>query len=621
MWFPENNKRIARQKELDIRIVIGNPPWSAHNNRSYPFIDNQVKEFYARTSSANLVNKLYDPYVKAIRLASDWVQKGDNGGVVAFVTNGGFVESNAFDGFRKAVADEFDVIYCYNLRGNARLSGEAWRREGEKIFGQKSRAGVAILFLVKRYPPSPPDASIPINYRDIGDYLKREDKLALLRQSRLAETEWKRVEPNKQNEWINQRSDTYSSLRQLVDGDPASTAPIFLERSMGLLTSRDAWCFNSSRTALSANIQRSVEFYNGQVEAFHITSPTGNSAERTKKAKNHVKQNAGQFHWRPGNYRDVGNELTYDFADDCIVLSSYRPFCKQFLYFYRPLIERPSKFAEIYPYNGAKNIGIALSREGAITPFHALMTDNIVDLHLTGDTSYFSRYRYEKRKISSLADFHDSELKRVSNINPAALAEFRAHYGDSAISEDDLFYYTYGVLHSQQYRETFANDLAKSAARIPMAASLEDFRAFAAAGRELADLHVNYETVETYALDEIHAPNWNADAPEAYRVEKMRYAGKRPNLDMSTIIYNAGITLAGIPTAAHDYKLGTRSALDWLLDRYKVTTHKKSGIVNDPNDWADEVGEPRYILDLIKRVTTVSLRTVEIVRSLPELPI
>ena len=217
--------------------------------------------------------------------------------------------------------------------------------------------------------------------------------------------------------------------------------------------------------------------------------------------------------------------------------------------------------------------------------------------------------------------FDNSQRQRVSNINPAALAEFRAHYKDSAISEDDLFYFTYGVLHSGQWRETFANDLAKSAARIPMAATLDDFRAFAAAGRELADLHVNYESVEPYQLKEIHASNWNPDAPEAFRVEKMKYAGKRPNLDMSTIIYNAGITLTGIPAAAHDYKLGTRSALDWLIDRYQIRTHKKSGIVNDPNDWAHEVGDPRYILDLVKRVTTVSLRTVDIVNSLPQLPI
>ena len=215
----------------------------------------------------------------------------------------------------------------------------------------------------------------------------------------------------------------------------------------------------------------------------------------------------------------------------------------------------------------------------------------------------------------------ESELMRVSNINPVAFTEFREHYGDSAISEDDLFYYTYGVLHSQQWRDTFANDLAKSAARIPMAASLDDFNTFADAGRELADLHVNYETVEPYRLEELRSSNWNPSAPDAYRVEKMKYGGKRPTLDRSTIHYNAGITLKGIPATAHEYTLGTRSALDWLIDRYQVRTHKKSGIINDPNDWADEVGDPRYVLDLIKRVTTVSVRTVDIVRGLPELPI
>ena len=246
------------------------------------------------------------------------------------------------------------------------------------------------------------------------------------------------------------------------------------------------------------------------------------------------------------------------------------------------------------------------------------MSDRIVETGLSSPTAYLPRYRYDKE--ASL-DARDAEIERVSNINPAALAEFCAHYRDSHISEDDLFYYTYGVLHSQQYRETFSNDLAKSAARIPMAASLDDFRAFAAAGSQLADLHVHYEAVEPYPLEEIRAANWNPNADDAFRVEKMRYAGKRPNLDTSTIIYNAGITLTGIPAVAHEYKLGTRSALDWLIDRYKVTTHKKSGIVNDPNDWAAEVGKPRYILDLIKRVTTVSVRTVEIVNGLPELPI
>ena len=212
-------------------------------------------------------------------------------------------------------------------------------------------------------------------------------------------------------------------------------------------------------------------------------------------------------------------------------------------------------------------------------------------------------------------------LKRVSNINRAAVHEFREHYSNARISADDLFYYTYGVLHSQQWRETFAADLAKSPARIPIASSLVDFRAFAKFGRELAKLHVNYESVDPYPLDEIPTDGWNANAQNAYRVEKMRYAGNARNPDRSRILYNAGVTIAGIPDKAQEYQLGSRSALDWLIDRYQVRTHKASGITNDPNDWCNEVGDPRYIIDLIKRVTTVSVRTVDIMNGLPELPI
>jgi len=619
-WFPENNQRMARQKDLDIRIVIGNPPWSATNNRAYPSVDGRVKEMYAKASTNSLLNSLYDPYVKAIRLASDWIQDGENGGIVAFVTNGGFIDSNSFDGFRKAVADEFDVIYCYNLRGNARTSGERRRAEGGGVFAESARAAVAILFLVKRYPPAPPDATIPVNYRDIGDNLKREDKLARLQKSRLAQTKWETIRSNEHYDWINQRSDVYPTLRPLANAGITLQAPVFTRKYVGLSSSRDAWCYNSSALQLRANIKRSIEYFNSQVEAFRSAIPKGTIPD-LRAAKRFVENNTSRFHWRPGNYRDLSNGVLYEYDESNIVVSEYRPFSKQFLYWYRPMIERPGKFEIIFPASGSSNIGIAATMKGTNSTFSTLVSENIVDVHLLGDTAYYPRYRYEKTEIDDLADFDDADIERVSNINPAALAEFRSHYSDPAISEDELFYFTYGVLHSQQYRETFANDLAKSAARIPMAASLADFRDFAAAGRALADLHVNYEKIELYALKEIHAANWNPKADDAFRVEKMKYAGKRPNLDTSTIHYNAGITLTGIPAQAHEYKLGTRSALDWLIDRYQIRTHRKSGIVNDPNDWAEEVGEPRYILDLIKRVTTVSLRTVAIVQSLPELPI
>ena len=251
------------------------------------------------------------------------------------------------------------------------------------------------------------------------------------------------------------------------------------------------------------------------------------------------------------------------------------------------------------------------------------MTDGVTDVALAGSwngsSTYYPRYRYIPAQVLNQPN---AELERVSNINPVFTEHCNTLYEVQSITEDDVFYYTYGVLHSEQYRKTFANDLSKERARIPLASTAKDFFAFAEAGRRLADLHVNYESVEPHpSIKEVHSQSWKPKAKDAYRVQKMKYAGKRPNLDKTTIIYNAGITLTGIPEKAHEYQLGTRSALDWLIDRYQVKTHKASGITNDPNDWAIEHGEPRYILDLIKRVTTVSVETVNIVKGLPELPI
>ena len=367
---------------------------------------------------------------------------------------------------------------------------------------------------------------------------------------------------------------------------------------------------------LRANIRRSIKFYNAQVDAFHNTNPTGNKSERTQEARNFVTDDDTRFHWIRKQYNHAAEGRRYKFYAGSIRIALYRPFFKQRLYFDHNLVEAVRKFPEIYPGPDTENFGISITGLGSIAPFYTLMTDMIADSGFTSPSKYFPRYRYEK-----FIEFGTEKIERVSNINPKALAEFRQHYRDNDISENDLFYYTYGVLHSQQWRETFANDLAKSAARIPMASSLADFRAFVDAGWELSKLHVNYESVKPYPLDEVHSASWQPNAPNAYRVEKMKYAGKGRKRDKSTIVYNAHITLRDIPEQAHDYVLGTRSALDWLIDRYQIRTHKKSGIVNDPNDWAAEVGEPRYILDLIKRVTTVSLETVALVRALPELPI
>jgi len=617
--FPRNNARIERQKALDIRVIIGNPPWSATNTRRYPTIDGRIKQHYAEPSNTRHLSALYDPYVRAIRQASDRVQNSPEGGVVAFVTNGGFIDSNAFDGFRKALVQEFHAVYCYNLRGDARTSGDQRQKESGGIFDSGSRTSVAILVLVKKRGPS---TGATIYYRDIGDYLTREQKLNILDKTSLATTDWQIVTPNEHGDWIKQRNDKFQTFRTLAhdsdNADGTGQAPIFDLPAPGLSTGRDVWCYNFSAKKLRDNIKNSIKFYNEQVAKFLTTKPVGSAPQREKLARAFAMQDPQRFHWYEKNYREMANGVNYTLSEADFTVGYYRPFFKQRMYFSWQLNNRPGRFPEIYPHSDSRNYGICIANKGASSSFHVLMTDGIPDLHLTGDGIYFPRYRYVP--VQAPANFsseNDTRLERVSNINQTAIAEFRNHYRDDGITDDDLFYYTYGMLHCQQWREAFADDLAKVPARIPMARTAGEFRAFVKAGRGLADLHVNYESLDPYPLEEIHAPDWDADAPNSYRVEKMTYAGRRPNLDRTRIIYNAGVMLAGIPEYAHDYRLGSRSALDWLIDRYQVRADKKSGIVNDPNDWAAEKGNKRYILDLIKRVTTVSIRTMEIVRSLP----
>ena len=460
--FPHNNRRIERQKGLDIRVMIGNPPWSATENRAYPTIDQRVRETYAETSIVKNKNALYDPYVKAIRQASDRVLGNEQGGIVAFVTNGGFIDSNSFDGFRKAVAQEFDAIYCYNLRGQQRTAGEMSRKEGGKIFGSDSRAGVAILLLVNKLGES---HGAKVYYRDIGDRLKREEKLEILEQSGLFTTEWEVIIPNVHGDWVNQRSDTFPSLRRLAPqkDEMEEMAPVFLMVSMGLYTGRDAWCYNSSDVKLRENVRRAVDYYNGQMESFKKVGATGTQKEKEAQAREFTGVTPKMFHWRSENHRHMIRGMKYDEDSGQVTKATYRPFYKQRLYFDRHLVSRTGRFSETHPAPTSENFGIAVATTGANVPFHALMTDSIADSHLNSDTNYFPRWRFLPREE---ALGKSNALQRVSNINPAALTEYRKHYGDQSISEDDLFYHVYAILHSNEYRETLATDLQKSRPRI-----------------------------------------------------------------------------------------------------------------------------------------------------------
>ena len=557
---------------------------------------------------------LYDTYVQGIRWASDRIQESKHGGIVAFITNGGFTTSDSADGLRKTLAREFHQIYCLNLRGDQRTAGEKSRQEGGKLFGSGSRAAVAILILVKkpgpviaaqaaiqplgprhsraRGNPAPPAT---IHYHEVADYQTRADKLALLAANRKRTVPWQTITPDKYGDWINQRSDDFQNLFPLY-----GESGIFKLNSGGIITRRDAWCYNFNKSKVSGNTKAMIEFYNRQI-------PTEDPNRDSTK-----------FKWTRKALRIAksGRELKHDASR--VVPGAQRPFCKQNAYFQRNIVDEISQQERIYPTAETANLGIAVSYRDRNNPFTCLMTNILPDYDTVYHGQYLPHWTYQES--IPLGGASAVQYEKVSNISATALTKFRHHYATDNISEDDLFYYVYGVLHHQGYRTKYANDLKKEAARIPLAANPAEFHKFAQAGRQLADLHVNYEQVEPYPLTETYTDRWQPFAPDAYRVRKMRYGGTARKKDPTTIIYNDGITLTGIPAKAHDYQLGPRSALDWLIDRYQVKTDRASGIVNDPNDWAAEHDDPRYILDLVKRITTVSVRTVDIVATLPELP-
>ena len=579
---------------------------------SYPSLDKSIAGTYARQSQAKLKQGLYDSYARAVRWASNRVLTSEDGGIIGFVTNGSYIDGMSFDGFRKAIASEFHAVYCLNLRGNARGSGEVRRREAGSVFGGGTRTTVAVLLLVKHSNPVTEPAKI--YYHDIGDYLTREQKLVTLASSTLDSLDWKEISPDERGDWINQQSPDYPNLRPLVQTkqEVRSNGPaaIFTAASYGLNSGRDAWVYNSSAPLLRANVRKSVEFFNYQAATFDPTID--------------INRDPVQFSWDRKTQQRVARRDPLVVDETGFRVAVYRPYFRQNLYMERGLNASPGIQPDFFPAElRNSNFGIFISNKSATSAaIPALAVDAIPDLHLLNpDGRLYPRYRYEKQgqhnRSIRLLDFEHT-FSRRDNITDTALADYRARYGLD-VTADHVFAYVYGILHSPDYRERYETDLAKVLPRIPNAANARLFHAFAEAGQELLDLHLGYETVPPYDLFEERRLDLDLNDPATYRVTKTRFAGSRANPDRSTLIYNDHITLRGIPDEAHDYVIGPRSALAWVIDRYQVKTDKASGIVNDPNDWATEHGQPRYILDLVKRIVTVSLETVRIVRNLPPL--
>ncbi|MFT4149543.1 MAG: DEAD/DEAH box helicase family protein [Paracoccaceae bacterium] len=621
--LPENNERAERQKAQPIQVIVGNPPYSAqqdsenddNKNLNYPTLDAKIRGTYAAKSNSKLAKNLYDSYVRAIRWASDRIA---DRGIVAYVTNGSFLDANNMDGLRLSLTDEFSHLYVFNLRGKAHGQGEIRRKEGGGIFAEGSKTRVAITIMVK--DPAH-DGPCQLRYHDIGDYLSSEEKLAIVEDfASIDNIPWQRLSPNAAGDWAEQRDPAFSRFAPLGDKDNASPEVLFNFYSYGVVTNRDQWVYDSSALALQDKMQRMITAYNEETARYEKAC-AGKSKDDRPKIETVVSTDARRISWTRALKADASRFKRHDYEENAIIAASYRPFNKQWMYFNRRFNEMVNRVPAMFPTPRHGNIVISSTGVADRKGYSALVTDHVPNMHLTDTGQCFPLYWYERvgedegqpqgEMFTDAAQPDAEGYIRRDAISDWALGEYRRRYADEAITKEDIFWYVYGILHSPEYKDRFASDLKKMVPRIPYAA---DFRAFSNAGRELGQWHLAYETVEPYPLTEdysrlvMEATDW--------RVHKMVFGKRGGEKDKSAIVFNPHVTLRGIPLEAYDYVVNGKSALEWLMERYAVTIHKESGIKNDPNDWSDD---PRYIVDLVKRITRVSLETVRIVASLPPL--
>ncbi|MEZ2624184.1 DEAD/DEAH box helicase [Paenalcaligenes hominis] len=640
----ENSERRKRQKSLDIRVIIGNPPYSAgqssandnNANIAYPELDERIRTTYAERSVATNKNALYDSYIRAIRWASDRI--GDQG-VIGFITNGRYLESSQADGMRKCLAEEFSHLYVFNLRGDIRknMLSKGLAKEGQNIFGSGSMTSIAIIVLVKN-----PLRGIggEIYYYDIGDNLSSVEKLERITDLRGVESipNWKIITPDEHGDWLSQRDESFEQYMSLGDKKDKTAVTVFENYSNGVKTQRDAWAYNSNLDSLGDNIKRLIDGYNQELTRFESIGNGESIPERESKVDDFLDFDPTKTSWTRALKNDLVRGRVLSFQSTAPIKSLYRPFTKQWLYFDRKLNEMVYQMPRIFPNASAENLIIQVTGVGSRAGFSVLLSDKATDLHTLDTGQGFPLYLYEESVVSNEADLFsevttETGLVRRDAITDEGLAHFQEAYPNQTISKEDLFYYVYGILHSEDYRSRFANNLSKELPRIPRVKTFEDFTAFSQAGRQLAQLHLNYETVAKYPVTftgklQHNGTDFVGATDADFYVTKMKHpkkkneeTGKSVN-DLSKIIYNTKITLSDIPLEAYDYVVNGKSAIAWVMERQGVSTHKASGIVNDANDWAIEtMNNPRYPLELLQRVITVSLETMKIVRGLPELDI
>ena len=611
-WLPDNNERAERQQELPIQVIVGNPPWSAgqrsssddNPNVDYPELEERVRETYAARSKAKLKNSLYDTYKMAIRWASDRI--GEQG-VIAFVTNGSWIEGNADSGIRACLVEEFSSVYVLNLRGNQRTQGEVSRREGGKVFGSGSRAPVAITIFVKN--PDAEHDGCRILYRDIGDYLKKEEKLGVLRDAGSVSgiSDWQEITPDKHHDWVRQRNPVFEKFTPLGSDDAKkgiADDTIFWLYSRGLATSRDPYLYNFSQDSCLANARRMTEDY---IAAYSdIERNPQNTVDAAASA------HSSNLKWDRALKDNLKRKKKNEFENSYIRKAAYRPFVATNCYADYTFANCKYQIDRIFPDSSSENRLICVPSIGGKNPFSVLMTDITPDLHFNETSQCFPRYWYPKPPDAP--DAMDAlpgvepEPSRIDNISDTALNAFREHYRDDTITKDAIFDYVYGVLHAPSYREQFANNLSKELPRIPFA---PDFYAFAEAGKALAGFHLGYESCEQYLLEVLFAGEGEAQPHHFRLTEKpMRFADEAEAI----LKINDFVSLSSIPEEAHRYVVNGRTPLEWFIDRYQIKEDKDSGILNDPNGW---FANPRDLVTAIERIVYVSVESTRIIEGLP----
>ncbi len=637
-YMPDNSDQRKRQKETDIRVIVGNPPYSVGQksqndnakNVQYTLLDQRIRSTYAKRSNASLLQNLYDSYIRAIRWGSDRL---GNAGAMAYVTGSAWIERAFADGLRKCLVDEFASVHVFHLRGDIRKNMLSGGRagEGENVFRQDSMTGVAITVFVKN-----PDAVEQgrILFHDIGNGLDRKRKLDTVKSLGSIRgikqiCGWDRITPDAHGDWLDQRDQNFDAYTKLGDKKDRSRRVLFDSFSLGVVTNRDPWCINPSRTELARNIEATISFYNSELSRWRATKQDVEAnARRLPSIDDFITIDTRKISWTRSLKQDIRREKKLQKEDGIFVPCMYRPFTKQWQYYSRRFNEVVNQMPRIFPNGELPNRVIAVTGKGGRSGFSALMMDALPNLHTVDTGQCFPFWLYERVEDENAAqgflpDDEGGEYSRRNAITNYGLKMFRDAYPSEAVTREDIFHYIYGLLHSEDFRCRYAANLTKELPRIPCVKSTEDYRAFRDAGKRLGELHVNYEAVVPYPATIDTGGQLLMDAPEAtYRVTRMRHPGTGMNKDRSTVIYNSHITIRDVPGAAWEYVINGKPALSWVMERQCVKTDKASGIVSDANGYAVEtVGDPRYPLNLFLRVISVSIETQNEVSLLPALDI